>query len=343
MNPWKADTDNPGLCGWPARVKLIGGGQGIVRDFEFTAIDVNGNDSAMLLRLDERSDMLIVYRLSESSMFFRRIARLVDHRDGLEANRRHALSYQADLPHEQPQTTISLSGCAASELRLQCANDPASARALAVRFFCWFCNGGGIEMASRWEKSVLERVIEELDSLAVGGRGISDLGIEPRILNCRPELHSEPESKIFRELYQALRLSAEIDKRLAPGNDLVKNWVLVPDIYSPKLNRFIEVDEAQHFSLPRLTRIFENRSAPWAPIYSGYFWNTMHARLLANPRRDLDPPFRDEARAFRDEMRDRLPVLYGLRQTIRLDEFTLKACGLTQITDLIQELAISGN
>ena len=98
------------------------------------------------------------------------------------------------------------------------------------------------------------------------------------------------------------------------------------------------MDECQHFSEPRLTRLVANRSAPWSPLYPTLFWEETLPRLLARPRRDLDPPHRDEARAYRDEMRERLPVLYGLRRTVRLDEFTLGQIGLECVVPIVLEI-----
>jgi hypothetical protein len=40
-------------------------------------------------------------------------------------------------------------------------------------------------------------------------------------------------------------------------------------------------------------------------------------------------------------MRERLPVLYGLGRTIRLDEFTLKAIGLDHLAQLVNEIVMT--
>jgi hypothetical protein len=197
-------------------------------------------------------------------------------------------------------------------------------------------------MSSRWEKQALERLVEKLDPFAVGGRDICQAGLEPRIFNAKPEAHSEPTASACRATYEALQQAAQADGRLAAGAPLVKKWTLTADIYSPRLGRFIEIDEAQHFSAVRLSRLVANRGAPWGPLYAAGFWDEIIPRLLAKPRRDLDPPHRDEARAYRDEMRERLPVVYGLRRTIRLDEFTLKLTGLERFDGLILQIVERG-
>jgi len=193
-------------------------------------------------------------------------------------------------------------------------------------------------MSSRWEQHVLGQLVANLDPLAVGGRNIRRAGLDSRIFDARPEAHSGPTASECREAYESLRQSAQADGRLAVGDPLVKAWRLSGDIYSPKLQRFIEVDEAQHFSEARLTRLVANRFAPWGPLYPRIFWDDSVPRLLGRPRRDLAPPHRDEARAYRDEMRERLPVVYGLGRTIRLDEFTLKQAGLECVAGLMLQL-----
>lgn len=193
-------------------------------------------------------------------------------------------------------------------------------------------------MSSRWEKQVLERVIAVLDPDAVGGREIRLAGLDPRVFDSLPDSHAEPTASACREVYDLMRSAAQADRRLADKTPLVKSWILTADIYSPKLQRFIEVDETQHFSKPRLSRLLVNRAATWAPLYAPRFWDEEYPRLLKKPRRDLDPPHRDEARAYRDELRERLPVAYGLRRTIRLDEFTLAIIGLECVADLVLQI-----
>ncbi|QDU90759.1 hypothetical protein Pla175_41710 [Pirellulimonas nuda] len=191
-------------------------------------------------------------------------------------------------------------------------------------------------MASRWEHATLAYVVQHIDPAAVGGKAIRSVGLDPRLFDGKPESHGAAAHEL-RGVYELLAKSARDAGRLAEGEPLVRQWALAWDVYSPKLKRFIEVDEHQHFSRPRLGRLEANRTAPWAPVYSAYFWEETFPRLVDKPKHDQDPPHRDEQRAYRDELRDRLPALYGLGQTIRIDEFTLKADGQESLSQLIAQ------
>lgn len=191
-------------------------------------------------------------------------------------------------------------------------------------------------MASRWEHDTLAYVVQQIDPSAVGGSAIRSVGLDPRLFDGKPEAHAAAAQKL-RGVYELLADSAREGGRLAETQPLVKQWTLAWDIYSPKLKRFIEVDEEQHFSRPRLGRLKANRTAPWGPVYSAYFWEEKFPQLVDKPKHDHDPPHRDEQRAYRDELRDRLPALYGLGRTIRIDEFTLSADGHESVRQLIAE------
>jgi hypothetical protein len=151
-------------------------------------------------------------------------------------------------------------------------------------------------MANRFEKQALEQVVRKLDPLAVGGRAIRAAGLDPRVFDAWPDSHAEPIASACRLVYESLRLMAHADGRLANGQPLITNWILAADIYSPKLERFIEIDEKQHFSMPRLTRLLANRAEPWGPLYAASFWIEVYPRLVKSPKKDLDPPHCDEAR-----------------------------------------------
>jgi len=193
-------------------------------------------------------------------------------------------------------------------------------------------------MSSRWENPVFEQILAHFDPNAVRGRAVRSTGLDCRLFDGWPESHPGDVAVAMRTVYELLRGAACAAGRLASEEPLVKRWKLTGDIYSPKLERFIEVDEYQHFSAVRLARILENRAVPWRPLYACHFWDNVLPHLLAKPYHDLDPPHRDEARAYRDEMRERLPVFYGLRRTVRLDEFTLKEIGPGHVVGLLLQM-----
>lgn len=169
----------------------------------------------------------------------------------------------------------------------------------------------------RWENRVLAAIRANLDPKALGGKAINSSGLAPLIFDANPASHTVVGERL-RARHSAMSHSAHSAGRLPPGTPLVSRWTLTYDIYSPKLRRFIEVDERQHFSSVRLARIGETR-----PLYPAHFWATALHDLVRSPATDRDPPHRDEARAYGDEARELLPVAYGLEPTIRLDEFSL--------------------
>jgi hypothetical protein len=191
-------------------------------------------------------------------------------------------------------------------------------------------------MVRPWEQRVLEYLVEHLDPGAVGGGTINSAGLDSRLFDAKPGSHPAV-AQDLRELLELLTQSARDAGRLPADKALVVKWRLKWDIYSPELGRLIEVDERQHFSRVRLRRLLVSRNCAWGPLYPDHFWQEVFPRRQDKPAFDLDPPHRDEQRAYLDEVRDRLPVLYGLRRTIRLDVFTLKHHGIGEVRDLIAQ------
>lgn len=160
----------------------------------------------------------------------------------------------------------------------------------------------GRQRTSRWQAMVLESIRTTLDPAAVGGAAIRHaIDLRPELFDSRPEAHSGALAASLRRSYDRFERAARAARRLAAPTPLVGRWSLVYDIYSPKLRRFIEVDERQHFSRPRLDAICAAQGA-LRPIYPSYFWKSVLHGLVETPAVDLDPPHRDEARAYRDEV-----------------------------------------
>ena len=189
----------------------------------------------------------------------------------------------------------------------------------------------------RWQLPAFEQIVQKLDPAAQRGKSIQSLDLNVSIFNSLPEAHPTAVCRPLRELYDTLERSAREDDRLPANKPLVRNWTLTYDIYSPKLGRFIEVDERQHFSRQRLDRIVESQFLPGRSLYPSYFWDQVIQQLQKSPACDIDPPHRDEQRTYRDVARELLPTAYGLEATIRLDEYSLSSSGLEAV-DLIQQI-----
>ena len=177
---------------------------------------------------------------------------------------------------------------------------------------------------SRPEHRLLQAIRDRIDPAALGGRSIVSAGLPREVFVCQPDAHCRGTVRNrLAQLYNLLRQQAEDDGRLQPGSPLIRRWTLSYDIFLPGHGRFVEVDERQHFSKTRLDRLAVQRNRRKAPLYPASFWAQAFKPLVRSPSRDLDPPWRDEARAYRDECREILPVAYGLRPTVRIDVFSL--------------------
>lgn len=174
-----------------------------------------------------------------------------------------------------------------------------------------------------WQLPFFEWFRQEVDATALAGASIARAGLESRLFDANPRSHSGDLGKSLQDLYDLLAKSAAADGRLIDGRSLITQWRLSYDVFSPKLQRFIEIDERQHFSAVRNLRIALCREREGLARYPDVFWSTHFAKIQMHPSRDLDPPYRDEQRAYRDEARELLPIGYGLQPTLRLDEFSL--------------------
>lgn len=197
----------------------------------------------------------------------------------------------------------------------------------------------------KWQKLVYDAICLQLDESALYGKEIRKASLPLQLFNCRADVHKSPIQEKLNDAYNYLSALAKHDKRLSENDQLVKQWKLTYDIFSPKLLRFIEVDERQHFSYQRIRMVSELRKAGSPPLYHPFFWKEVIPRFIKRPAIDNDPPWRDEARAYRDYARDILPQEYGLKPTIRLDIFSLDEYGVSSanLTMLIDELLLFNN
>jgi hypothetical protein len=86
------------------------------------------------------------------------------------------------------------------------------------------------------------------------------------------------------------------------------------DFFMPRKNLIVEFDESQHFTKPR------DISLSLYPDNNKYGFSVSRWRALCHElnKRDNDPPYRDEQRAWYDTLRDFVPMIFGGGPTIRL-------------------------
>ncbi len=86
------------------------------------------------------------------------------------------------------------------------------------------------------------------------------------------------------------------------------------DFFVPGPSLIFEFDESQHFTKPRdiaLSHYPENREVG----FSKTRWRSLCQML---EKRDNDPPFRDEQRAWYDTLKDFAPIVLGAGKTVRV-------------------------
>ena len=96
------------------------------------------------------------------------------------------------------------------------------------------------------------------------------------------------------------------------------------DYFIPDQNLIVEFDESQHFTKPREITL-SNYPDNLQYGFSVEKWRKLCQKL---DKRDNDPPYRDEQRAWYDTLRDFAPKLWGSGQTIRLYSRDLIWCSL---------------
>ncbi len=96
------------------------------------------------------------------------------------------------------------------------------------------------------------------------------------------------------------------------------------DYFIPNPGFIVEFDESQHFTKPRDIALSNY------PEDVGFAFDIDKWKLLSRKfnKRDNDPPFRDEQRAWYDTLRDFAPLLLGLEPTVRIFAQDFKWCDL---------------
>lgn len=86
------------------------------------------------------------------------------------------------------------------------------------------------------------------------------------------------------------------------------------DFFVPDPGFIVEFDESQHFTQPRRITLKNYPEKVGLGVNKGR-WIVLCEKINA---KDSDPPYRDEQRAWHDTLRDFLPIIKGLKPTIRL-------------------------
>lgn len=96
------------------------------------------------------------------------------------------------------------------------------------------------------------------------------------------------------------------------------------DYFVPSSNLIVEFDESQHFTKPRgiALGLYPDNVKFGFPVQK---WRELCHSLN---KKDNDPPYRDEQRAWYDTLRDFAPMLTGAGKTVRLYSRDLVWCSL---------------
>ena len=120
--------------------------------------------------------------------------------------------------------------------------------------------------------------------------------------------NNHPYYEKLREIYHALKAHRGF-------KDFVKAETLNEcDYYVPSPGFVIEFDERQHFTTPRRMTLKQYPES-FDIGFDKARWMRLCERIDA---RDNVPPYRDEQRAWYDTLRDFLPIISGLKPTVRL-------------------------
>jgi len=142
--------------------------------------------------------------------------------------------------------------------------------------------------------------------------------------NYRIVLGTRPEDYAGEAVYPALSRVYGALREHRGFEDFVRADHIAADFFVPDPGFVVEFDESQHFTRPRLIAL-ENYPATMQAGYSVPRWKELCASL---DKRDNDPPYRDEQRAWYDTLRDFLPEIKGYLPTVRLYAREMVWCSL---------------
>lgn len=116
-------------------------------------------------------------------------------------------------------------------------------------------------------------------------------------------------------------------QRLRGNRDFIRAEQTPPcDYYLPRVSLIVEFDESQHFTRPRELTL-EHYLPELSVGFSIPQWIDLCKRIKAE---DLEPPDRDERRAWYDTLRDLVPSLHGFKPTVRVYSEAIGWCSLNK-------------
>lgn len=131
--------------------------------------------------------------------------------------------------------------------------------------------------------------------------------------------------------YRGTKIQKPLERivRLLRGHrgfrDFIRRRTLDPcDFFVPSPGFIVEFDEDQHFTAPRALAL----DAYPEDVVIGFDRARWRSLCCSLNRHDNRPPYRDEQRAWYDALRDLVPVLHGLRPTVRLYAGDRRWCAL---------------
>jgi hypothetical protein len=133
--------------------------------------------------------------------------------------------------------------------------------------------------------------------------------------NYNLNLSNNPESFIEEPHYEDLINIFTLLQNYRGHNNFIRSKKLPNvDFFVVKQKFIVEFDESQHFTKPREITL-KNYPTNLKTGYNKMRWIKLCDELH---KKDNDPPFRDEQRAWYDTLRDFAPALLNLEPTIRL-------------------------
>lgn len=134
-----------------------------------------------------------------------------------------------------------------------------------------------------------------------------------------------PEHFIHTPHYQTLKEIFNTLQNYRGHKEFVRSKTLRKcDFFIPKHRFILEFDESQHFTIPRKIAL-EHYPEGFKLGFDRERWIELCKEVN---RKDNDPPYRDEQRAWYDALRDFLPEVEGLRPTIRIFSKDFQWCSL---------------